>query len=86
MKRIIADFSDFERQFDAIVEKLQTRKKIDQDGDGDTDFVDAKIAQYKKGGIPPKKAIAKAKVFAKKNNIPDDGNIERKPAQKKKGA
>lgn len=47
------------------------KKKIDQDGDGDTDFVDAKIAQYKKGGMPKAKAISSAKMFAKKNNIKD---------------
>jgi hypothetical protein len=47
------------------------KKKVDQDGDGDMDFVDAKVAQYTKGGIPKSKAIAKAKMFAKKNNIAD---------------
>jgi hypothetical protein len=50
---------------------LSEKKKIDQDGDGDTDFVDAKIAQYTKGGIPKDKAVKKAKVFAKKNMIAD---------------
>lgn len=47
------------------------KKKVDQDGDGDTDFVDAKVAQYKAGGIPKEKAIKKAKMFAKKNMIAD---------------
>jgi hypothetical protein len=47
------------------------KKKIDQDGDGNTDFVDAKVAQYKAGGIPKDKAIKKAKMFAKKNMIAD---------------
>lgn len=47
------------------------KKKVDQDGDGDTDFVDAKVAQYKAGGIPKDKAIKKAKMFAKKNMISD---------------
>lgn len=51
--------------------RANEKKKIDQDGDGDTDFVDAKIAQYKKGGMPKSQAISKAKVFAKKNNIKD---------------
>ena len=50
---------------------LSEKKKIDQDGDGDTDFVDAKIAQYKKGGIPKEAAIKKAKIFSKKNSIKD---------------
>lgn len=86
MKNHITVFSDFEKVFDSIVEKLQNKKKIDQDGDGDADFVDAKVAQYKKGGIPKEKAIAKAKIFAKKNNIPDDNKRGQKPVQKKKGA
>ena len=47
------------------------RSKADQDGDGDTDYVDAKVAQYQKGGIKKGQAIAKAKMFAKKNNIKD---------------
>ncbi|MFM7851241.1 MAG: hypothetical protein ACKO96_04820, partial [Flammeovirgaceae bacterium] len=54
------------------------KKKVDQDGDGDTDFVDAKIAQYKKGGIPKEKAISKAKMFAKKNNVKDSKNPMKK--------
>jgi hypothetical protein len=61
-------------QFESIKEfVINEKKKIDQDGDGDTDFVDAKVAQYTKGGIPKDKAIAKAKMFAKKNSIPDNG-------------
>lgn len=58
---------------------MDEKKKVDQDGDGDTDFVDAKIAQYKAGGIKKGSAIAKAKIFAKKNNIKDS-----KPAQNPK--
>jgi hypothetical protein len=50
---------------------IREKKKIDQDGDGDTDFVDAKVAQYKAGGIPKDQAIKKAKMFAKKNLITD---------------
>ena len=52
---------------------LQEKKKLDKDGDGDTDFIDAKITQYEKGGIKKGSAIKKAKVFAKTNNIPDNG-------------
>ena len=47
------------------------KKKVDQDGDSDTDFIDAKVAQYQKGGMTKGQAIAKAKQFAKKNNIKD---------------
>ena len=70
MKRHVQNFDKFEEIFEQFINE---KKKIDQDGDGDTDFVDAKIAQYSKGGIPKDKAIAKAKMFAKKNNI-KDGN------------
>ena len=68
MKRHVQNFDKFEEIFEQFINE---KKKIDQDGDGDTDFVDAKIAQYSKGGIPKDKAIAKAKMFAKKNNIKD---------------
>lgn len=40
-------------------------KKADQDGDGDSDFADAKIAQYKAGGMDKKKAVAKSRKFNK---------------------
>jgi hypothetical protein len=52
---------------------MESKKKLDQDGDGDSDFIDAKIAKYKKGGIAKEPAIKKAKLFAKTNNIPDNG-------------
>jgi hypothetical protein len=39
------------------------KKKIDQDGDGDTDFADAKLAQYKAGGMDKKRAMQLAKKF-----------------------
>lgn len=68
MKRHVQGFESFEKIYECT---LNEKKKIDQDGDGDTDFVDAKIAQYQKGGIEKGKAIAKAKMFAKKNNIKD---------------
>lgn len=45
--------------------KVKAKKKKDQDGDGDSDFADAKIAQYKAGGVPKKKAIAMSKKFNK---------------------
>ena len=67
-------FENFERAFDKVYGAnplIEKKKKVDQDGDGDTDFVDAKIAQYQKGGMTKGQAIAKAKQFAKKNNIKD---------------
>lgn len=66
---------DFEALLDALSKfsfiPVEEKAKVDQDGDGDTDFVDAKIAQYQAGGIKKDIAIAKAKLFAKKNNIKD---------------
>jgi hypothetical protein len=41
-------------------------KKIDQDKDGDNDFIDAKIAQYIAGGMAREEAIKKANKFKKK--------------------
>ena len=43
--------------------KKKPSKKKDWDGDGDNDFADAKTAQYVKGGMPVKKAIAKSRKF-----------------------
>lgn len=40
-------------------------KKIDQDGDDDSDFADAKMAQYKAGGMNKKKAFQKSRKFNK---------------------
>ena len=74
MKRHVEIFENFERAFDKVYGAnplIEKKKKVDQDGDGDTDFVDAKVAQYQKGGIKKGQAIAKAKMFAKKNNIKD---------------
>jgi hypothetical protein len=45
--------------------KAATSKKMDQDGDGDSDFADAKIAQYKAGGMDKKKAFNKSRKFNK---------------------
>lgn len=45
--------------------KKSTKKKKDQDGDGDMDFADAKIAQYTKGGVDKKKAVAMSRKFNK---------------------
>ena len=81
MKTYVEDFNGFAKAYNSIMEGLAAKKKVDQDGDGDTDFVDAKIAQYKKGGIPKDKAIQKGKMFAKKNNIKDNGS---KPSGKLK--
>jgi len=51
--------------FTSINEAKKAKKKKDQDGDGDTDFADAKIAQYTAGGVPKKKAIVMSKKFNK---------------------
>lgn len=51
--------------FNQINEAKKAKKKKDQDGDGDSDFADAKIAQYKAGGVPKKKAIAMSRKFNK---------------------
>lgn len=45
--------------------KKKAGKKKDQDGDGDSDFADAKIAQYTSGGVDKKKAIAMSRKFNK---------------------
>ena len=45
--------------------KKAPKNKKDQDGDGDTDFADAKIAQYTKGGVDKKKAVAMSRKFNK---------------------
>ena len=68
MKKYVEIFEKFEKAFDAMPIK---KKKVDQDGDSDTDFIDAKVAQYQKGAMTKGQAIAKAKQFAKKNNIKD---------------
>ena len=63
---------------------VREKKAVDQDGDGDTDFVDAKVAQYKAGGIRKDIAIAKAKLFAKKNNIKDSKTPQNPKAKSSK--
>lgn len=42
-----------------------SKKKVDQDGDGDSDFADAKTAQYIAGGINKSSAIAMSRKFNK---------------------
>lgn len=44
--------------------KKSTKKK-DQDGDGDQDFADAKIAQYTAGGMDKGKAMKMSRKFNK---------------------
>ena len=44
----------------AVLKKLRAKEGIDQDKDGDNDFDDIQIARMKAGGVPKKKAIAKA--------------------------
>jgi hypothetical protein len=82
MKDYIHNFFGFAKVFTEFKQSLFEKKKIDQDGDGDTDFVDAKIAQYKAGGIPKEKAIKKAKMFATKNQI-NDSKTEKPKAKRK---
>jgi len=72
MKKYVEIFEKFEKAFDNMPIK---KKKVDQDADGDTDFIDAKVAQYQKGGMTKGQAIAKAKQFAKKNNIKDSNAV-----------
>jgi Protein of unknwon function (DUF3008) len=58
-----------------LPEKVKEARK-DQDGDGKHDFDDVQIARYKAGGMPPKKAIAKAKsdnLKESKCNCTDEG-------------
>ena len=47
------------------VKKKAVKKKKDLDADGDTDFADAKIAQYKAGGIDAKSAYRMSRKFDK---------------------
>jgi len=55
------------------------KNKIDQDGDGDMDFADAKIAAYTKGGIAKDKAVAMSRKFNKTGKAK-----KAKPAKSKK--
>jgi hypothetical protein len=45
--------------------KKKAAKKKDQDGDGDMDFADAKVAQYAAGGMDKGKAVAMSRKFNK---------------------
>lgn len=49
----------------AATVKKKAAKKKDQDGDGDMDFADAKIAQYTAGGMDKGKAVAMSRKFNK---------------------
>jgi hypothetical protein len=53
----------FVKAFESFINET---KKIDQDKDGDNDFVDVKIAKYIAGGMTREEAIKKAKKFNKK--------------------
>jgi len=53
----------FIKTFESFINET---KKIDQDKDGDNDFIDAKIAQYIAGGMTREEAIKKARKFNKK--------------------
>jgi len=95
MKKYLSSRGVDDSESDAFIEVLRKigfsssvreKKKIDQDGDGDTDFVDAKIAQYKAGGISKDQAIKKGKMFAKKNLIADDKNQKPKAKNQVKEA
>lgn len=58
-----AEDTIFVKAFESFINET---KKIDQDKDGDNDFIDAKIAQYIAGGMTREEAIKKAKKFNKK--------------------
>ena len=45
--------------------KKKAGKKMDHDGDGDSDFADAKIAQYTAGGVDKAKAMSMSRKFNK---------------------
>jgi hypothetical protein len=54
------------KEYGAITEAkkpVKKKAKRDQDGDGDTDFADAKIAQYKAGGLSQEKAVKMSRKF-----------------------
>ncbi len=58
-----AEDTIFVKAFESFINET---KKIDQDKDGDNDFVDAKIAKYIAGGMTREEAIKKASKFNKK--------------------
>lgn len=58
-----AEDTIFVKAFESFINET---KKIDQDKDGDNDFVDAKIARYIAGGMTREEAIKKASKFNKK--------------------
>jgi hypothetical protein len=58
-----AENTIFVKAFESFINET---KKIDQDKDGDNDFIDAKIAQYIAGGMTREEAIRKARKFNKK--------------------
>ncbi len=62
-KDSFAEDTMFVKTFESYL--LTEAKKKDQDGDGDNDFADAKVAQYIAGGMSKEEAIKKAKKFNK---------------------
>ena len=52
----------FVKTFESYINEA---KKKDQDDDGDSDFADAKIAQYMAGGMSKEEAIKKSRKFNK---------------------
>jgi hypothetical protein len=65
MKREMDPFAErdvFVKTFESYVNEA---KKKDQDEDGDSDFADAKIAQYMAGGMTREEAIKKSRKFNK---------------------
>lgn len=65
MHKMVKSFESF--VFEKKQNKLKnTKKKKDQDMDGDADFADAKIAQYMAGGLSKQEAIRLSRKFNKK--------------------
>lgn len=57
-----AERDTFVKTFESYINEA---KKKDQDGDGDEDFADAKVAQYIAGGMTKEEAIKKSRKFNK---------------------
>lgn len=65
---MIYSFKEFITEAKKAAAKAKPKKLAknkDQDGDGDHDFADAKIAQYKAGGIDHQKAVKMSRKFNK---------------------
>ena len=63
------------------MDQLSEAKKVDQDGNGKKDFDDVQIARMTAGGVPKKKAIARAKSDNFKEDSDDTNKKYRKPKE-----